>query len=133
MVDHLKQKGLEAEVQGVAPNTLNVDTYRGSHIPRDWEITGTLGDIIRAEYVDCDEDGEYINRGGILVDNKVSQYTWRIAKVLNVGPGCKTIKDGDTIMFPNDRGIPMTNVDGHNYIFLNEERVFAFVEPKKDK
>ena len=120
-------KRCDALVHGVA--SLNVDTYRGSHIPADWVIDGVFGNIIRAEYADCDLTGEYIDRGGIYVDNKVSQYTWRVAKVLNVGPQCRDVKEGDYIMFPNDKGIPMTNVGKKNYIFLNEERIFAKVKP----
>lgn len=124
-------KRSDAKIQGIAPMGINMDSYRGSHIPDEWEITGVLGDIIRAEYIDCTEDGEYISRDGILVDNKVSQYTWRVAKVINAGPACKDVKENDLIMFPNDKGIPMTNVNGHNYIFLNEARIFAFVKAKK--
>jgi len=129
MGEELNARGLPATVHGIVPS-LSLDTYRGSRIPTDWEIIGVAGDIIRAEFIDCTGDGDYIDRGGILLDNKVSQYTWRIAKVINVGPQCHDTKPGDLIMFPNDKGIPMTNVGGKNYIFLNEARIFAFVKPK---
>jgi len=132
-MDNLEARGQDPQatpIRGIAPS-LNIDPYRGTHIPKEWNITGVLGNIIQAEYVDCDEKNEYIDRGGIFIDNKVSQYVWRVAKVIHIGPGVRDLAVGDHIMFPNDKGITMTNVNGHSYIFLDESRIFAKVEANK--
>jgi hypothetical protein len=45
---------------------------------------------------------------------------------------------GDFIMFPNNMGVPIANLDvashgkvGHG-IFLNEQRIFGIVKPRQD-
>ena len=131
--EHLAAKGLEAEVHGLPPmKSLDLERYRGNHIPRDWDIVGVTGDIIMAEYADMEEGpGELVNRGGILINSEVTNNMWRVCKIVLCGPGCsEQCKPGAYVMIPSDRGIPMTNFDGHNYIFINEERIFAFMEPK---
>lgn len=109
-----------------------LEQYANLSLPRDYEITAVLGDIIMAEFVDCSEDGTLINRGGIFVNNNITQNTWRVAKVLLHGAGCsKIIKKGVLIMFPNDKGIKAvkSGKSKNPVIFLNEERIFGIVEP----
>lgn len=133
MSDHLKQRGLESRVHGVAPKkSIDLDKYKGQHIPTDWNIVGVTGDILMCEYADeHGESGEYVDRGGILVDAAMTKEMWRIGKIHLAGPGAsEQAQPGTYIMFPNDRGIPITKFDGKNYIFINEERIFCFVEPK---
>lgn len=132
MSDHLEQRGLEAEVHGIAPTkTIDMTSYSGSKIPDEWEIKGVTGDILMVEYADATSDGELINRGGILVNAQVSQHVWRVGRIVKAGPGAsEQAKVGEYVMFPSDKGIPCTKFAGKDYIFINEERVFAFVEPK---
>ena len=130
-MDNLSARRQEAEVHGIAPHkSIDLEMYKGQHIPVDWDIIGVTGDIIMAEYADEAGD-DLVSRGGILVNAGVSREMWRIAKIVLSGPGtseqCKT---GAYIMFPNDRGIPITKFNGKNYIFINEERIFCFVSPK---
>ena len=77
------------------------------------------------------EDGDSINRNGVLIPINNVQKAWRIGVVLAAGPNCTQVKEGDYICFPNDKGIPVSNLDldGHgtvaNGIFLNEQRIFG--------
>jgi hypothetical protein len=60
--------------------------------------------------------------------------TWRIAKVILAGPDCKTVTEGDIIVFPNDKGIQVSNLNDYkNVVFLNESRIFGVCEPKDTK
>lgn len=111
-----------------------LEMYANLSLPQEYEITAVLGDIIMAEYVDCSEDGTLVNRGGIFVNNNLTQNTWRVAKVLLHGKGCSNIiKKGVLIMFPNDKGIKAVSAGKSKkpVVFLNEERIFGIVEPKK--
>lgn len=131
--DHLKQRGQEAEIHGLPPEkSIDLEYYRGQHIPIDWNIIGVTGDILMVEYADgSDDDDELVNRGGVLVKTSVTKAMWRVGKIILAGPGAsEQCKPGAYILFPNDKGIPMTKFDGKNYIFINEERIFCFVEPK---
>jgi len=54
------------------------------------------------------------------------------------GVGCKNTKPGDHIIFPHDKGIPISGItiEGHGElrhgIFLNEERLFGKCKPKNE-
>ena len=59
---------------------------------------------------------------------------WRQGKVILCGPNVKYAKSGDIICFPNNLGIPISNihVKGHGIlkkgIFINEQRIFGICE-----
>lgn len=107
----------------------DIEVYSKMSLPTDYEITEVLGDIIMAEYVDCDDDGQLVNRGGILVNNDVTRNTWRVAKILKRGKGCSDIiQEGKLIMFPNDKGIPSVTQNKKPAVFINEERIFGICE-----
>lgn len=119
---------LPASNKGLA----EIDKYKGVRIPLEqYEITQTLGDIIMAEYCDCDDTGDFIERDGILVSNDISQHTWRFAEVKIAGTGCsEEIKPGVIIMFPSDKGIPIVIRGEKPKVFLNEERIFGICKKK---
>jgi hypothetical protein len=81
---------------------------------------------------DVNEDGTEIKRGSIWVPINTVNFTWRLAKVLIAGPDCKTVKSNDVVMFPNDKGIQVANMNGlKNVVFLNESRIFGVCEPEQ--
>ncbi len=135
--DHLDVRGLEDKNGAVAPHkSIDLERYTGQHIPTDWDITGVTGDIIMCEYVDEDEQNdEYVTRGSLLVPKNLTKEMWRVGRIVKAGPGASDQCHGEEvfIMFPNDRGIPITKFGGRNYIFINEERIFCFVHPKGKK
>jgi hypothetical protein len=129
MANELK-RGLPDEYHGLT----DISVYNGMKIPDEYEFTEVLGDIILAEYVDCSQDGQLIERDGIFVSNDVTKNTWRVAKVLLHGKGCSDLIEVDKlIMFPNDRGIPHIVSGKAPRVFINEERIFGIVKVKDKK
>lgn len=103
-----------------------------------YAVEGTFNDVIFVEYLDIVEgdQGDYIERGGVLVPLNSATKAWRIGKVLLAGTGVHNVKKGDLVCFPNDRGLRVSSlmiVDDEkqrsvkNGVFLNEERLFGKV------
>lgn len=117
---------------------LQIDAYAPVPLPLDdWDITEVMDDVIMAEFADCSEDGTHVMRKGIHIAIDMSRAVWRVATVIKIGPNCsKNVKPGDYIIFPNDKGIKSIMTDGkkkRQIIFINEERLFGKVVPKKTK
>lgn len=114
---------------------VQLDNYLGSDMNLDnWNLTKVLDDILMCQYIDVNEDGSEVKRGNIWVPINAVNFTWRLARVSLAGPDCKTVKQGDIVMFPNDKGIQVANLNGYkNIVFLNESRIFGVCEPKNDK
>ena len=102
-----------------------------------YKLDKLFDDIILATYVDLSEDGEAINRNGVLIPINNVQKAWRIGKVILAGPRCQSVSEGSYICFPNDKGIPVSNLDVDGYgivkngIFLNEQRIFGTCRPEE--
>lgn len=109
---------------------VQLDNYIGNELNLDgWNITKVLDDILMCQYIDVNEDGTEIRRGSIWVPINTVNFTWRLAKVLLAGPDCKTVKENDIIVFPNDKGISVANMNNlKNVVFLNEGRIFGVCE-----
>lgn len=107
----------------------------------DYKLTFLFDDIILVKYVDLDgengEEGDFIKRGSIFIDPKSVQRSWRKAEVILAGPNVKFVKQGDIVMFPNDKGVSISNVEIEGYgtlkkgMFLNEQRLFGICKPKE--
>ncbi len=78
-------------------------------------------------------------RDGIYVRTNTLTIAWRKAKVILAGPECKYTKVGDIVMFPNDKGASVSNIEIENYgrvkdgMFLNEQRLFGICKKRKNK
>mgnify|MGYP003113276870 CR=1 FL=1 len=107
----------------------------------EYSLSFVFDDILLVEFIDEDSDGagDLIQRGGIYVPTNTLSKAWRKAKVILAGPEVKYAKEGDIVMFPNDKGAPVSNmeIDGVGKIgkgmFLNEQRLFGICKPKKVK
>jgi len=114
---------------------VQLDNYLGSDINlTGWKLSKVLDDILMCQYIDVNEDGTEVKRGNLWVPINAVNFTWRLARVLLAGPDCKTVKQGDVVIFPNDKGIQVANLNGYKHIvFLNESRIFGVCESlKKD-
>jgi co-chaperonin GroES (HSP10) len=113
---------------------VQLDHYIGNEFNLDgWKLTKVLDDILMCQYVDVNEDGTEIKRGSIWVPINSVNFTWRLAKVILAGPECKTVKEGDIIVHPSDKGITVQNFNGLKHIvFLNESRIFGVCEPNEE-
>jgi len=100
----------------------------------DYMLSNLFDDVILIEYCDLQggEDGaEYILRGGIAIPVNQIHNAWRKGKVILNGPRVQYAKVGDVVVFPNNMGIPITNLDVEGYgkikngLFINEQRMFG--------
>lgn len=104
----------------------------------DYTLTFILDDIILVEYVDISSDGDNIVRNGIFVPTNAVTKAWRKARVILAGPNVKYTKKGDIVVFPNNLGVTVSNLDIASHgkikkgIFLNESRIFGICKPKNE-
>ncbi len=100
----------------------------------DYKLSKVFDDVILVEYCDIhgSEDGsEYIMRGGIAVPINQVHNAWRKGKVILIGPNVRYTNVGEIVVFPNNMGIPITNLEVENYgklkkgLFINEQRMFG--------
>lgn len=119
--------------EDVVGGKVQLDNYIGHEMNLDgWTLTKVLDDILMCQYIDVNEDGTEIKRGSIWVPINTVNFTWRLAKVILAGPDCKSVKKNDIIIFPNDKGIQVANLNGlKNVVFLNEARIFGVCEQNK--
>jgi cellobiose-specific phosphotransferase system component IIB len=104
----------------------------------DYELTFILDDIILVEYVDISSDGDSITRNGLFVPTNALTKAWRKARVILIGPNVKHAKKGDIVVFPNNLGVTVSNMDIEGYgkikkgVFLNESRIFGICKLKHE-
>ena len=104
----------------------------------DYELSFILDDIILVEYVDISSDGDSIKRNGLFVPTNALTKAWRKARVILTGPNVKHAKKGDIVVFPNNLGVSVSNMDIEGYgkikkgIFLNESRIFGICKEKNE-
>jgi|TARA_B100001094_G_C18066665_1_gene737812 hypothetical protein len=102
----------------------------------EFELTMIFDDILLVEYVDDNDTGE-IKRNGIFVPTNALTKAWRKAKVILAGPKAEYTKPGDIVIFPNNLGVTVANIDVNGStikrgIFLNEDRLFGICKVKDD-
>jgi len=101
-----------------------------------YDLSALLDDIILVEFVDEGNDQNTIVRNGILVPVNAQTNAWRVGKVILQGQSCRLVKQGDYVCFPNNMGVPISNIEVVNHgklkhgIFLNEQRIFGVVQPR---
>lgn len=100
----------------------------------DYKLSKVFDDVILIEYCDVhgSEDGsEYILRGGIAVPINQVHNAWRKGKVVLIGPNVRYTEIDEIVVFPNNMGIPITNLEVEGYgklkngLFINEQRMFG--------
>lgn len=115
---------------------VEIENYKNFPLPEDYEITEVLDDVLMAEYADLSEDGTSVMRNGIhLPQGVIDQRAWRVARVILAGPKAN-LKPGQFFIFPGDKGMQgMRTIKKNNkmVIFINEDRIFAICEPKKEE
>lgn len=116
---------------GALPSDFGLDDYKLSKV---------FDDVILVEYADLvkgEESGDYILRGGIAIPIAQVHNAWRKGKVVLIGPNVRYTNVGDIVVFPNNMGIQISNleVEGHgkltNGLFLNEQRMFGICKVKE--
>ena len=112
-----------------ATNTnMNFDGYKLKQI---------FDDIVLVEYIDENENAE-VMRDGLALPGAVIKYLWRKGKVILTGQGVELCKAGDIVLFPNDKGVLINNIDVVGVgrvkkgMFLNERRIFGILEDENN-
>lgn len=119
------------EQEDLIGGKVQLEQYKGSSMELiDYKLEKVLDDILMCQYTDINEEGTEVKRGSIWVPINTVHFAWRVAKVILAGPKCQTVKEGDFIIFPNDKGIQVNNLNGlKNIVFLNESRIFGVCSP----
>lgn len=96
-----------------------------------FKLKTVLDDVIVAEFQDESKDGTAIQRRGLYVPINTDTKAWRIGKAILVGPLVKSVKVGDYIIFPNNLGQIVSNIEIDQFgtldkaLFINEQRIFG--------
>ena len=131
---------MPANIDQLAPSRSLIDLTKhsdGNFGIEGLELTQIFDDILLVEYIDETDDGEVI-RNGIVVPTNALNKAWRKAKVILVGPNAKFTKRDDIVIFPNNLGVSVSNIDVvgrgkiKSGIFLNEDRVFGICKQKNE-
>ena len=101
----------------------------------DFELNFIFDDILLVEYVDENDEGE-VQRNGIFVPTNAVTKAWRKARGLRTGPKAEYVKVGVIVIFPNNLGVTISNLDINGKklkkgIFLNEDRLFGICTLKE--
>jgi cellobiose-specific phosphotransferase system component IIB len=104
----------------------------------EYTLSFIFDDIILVEFIDevDDNSGSAILRNGIYIPTNAVNKAWRKAKAVLVGPNVKYVKVDDIVMFPNDKGVTVSNIEIEGYgkvrkgMFLNEQRLFGICKRK---
>jgi hypothetical protein len=103
-----------------------------------YNLKKVLDDILLVKYSDETDDGRTIMRNGLHVPINADTKAWRIGEVILAGPNARSAKVGDYVCFPNNLGVPVSNIDIDEYgtlakgIFLNEQRIFGICSVRSD-
>jgi len=130
----------KADIDQLAPTRSLIDLSNhseGDFGIDDFELTFIFDDILLVEYIDETDTGELM-RNGIVVPTNTVNKAWRKARVILTGPNVKYTKKNDIVIFPNNLGVTVSNMDVEGKgkikggVFLNENRVFGICK-KKDE
>ena len=130
-----------ADIDILAPQKSHID-LSDKALPSDfglddYVLSKLFDDVMLLEYcdlVDAGDGADYIPRGGILVPVAQVHNAWRKGKVILRGPNVRYTEVGEIVVFPNNMGIPITNLEVKGYgkvkngLFLNEQRMFGVCE-----
>lgn len=98
-----------------------------------YTLSKVFDDIVLIEFIDEDDNGN-ISRDGIFVPSNNTIKVWRKGRVLLKGKNADQCEINDIVIFPHDKGSPVSNVNIKNYgklkkgMFLNQERIFGVCE-----
>ena len=133
---------MSANIDQLAPTKSLIDLTRYNNdefVLPDHVVTELFDDLILAEFIDVSQDGTAIKRGDIWVPLNTAPKAWRIGRVLVKGKQCKNIEIDQLIIFPSDKGVPVSGLQYKSAegktehvkygIFLNEERLFGACTP----
>ena len=133
----LTESQRDAFDHSVKKSLIDLDTYQNTDTfsLHGYKLNRVMDDIVLAQYVDLSKEGNSVVRNGIHIPLSQVHRTWRMARVILVGPKCKYTKPNDIVCFPDDKGIRVDNLSVVGFdssirdcLFLNEDRFFGICE-----
>jgi len=133
----LTESQRDAFDHSVKKSLIDLDSYQDTDTfsLHGYKLNRVMDDIVLAQYVDLAADGNSVIRNGIHIPLSQVRRTWRMARVILVGPKCNYTKPGDIVCFPDDKGIKVDNLSVTGFdssirdcLFLNEDRFFGICE-----
>ena len=133
----LTESQRDAFDHSVKRSLIDLDSYQDTDTfsLHGYKLNRVMDDIVLAQYVDLAADGNSVIRNGIHIPLSQVRRTWRMARVILVGPKCNYTKPGDIVCFPDDKGIKVDNLSVTGFdssvrdcLFLNEDRFFGICE-----
>ena len=130
-----------ASIDNLAPTRSLIDLSQGGKGDfglDNYQLNFIFDDILLVEYADETSNGDEVMRNGIVVPTNTMTKAWRKGRVILAGPDTKYAKEGDIVIFPNNMGVTISNVEVTGKgkvgkgIFLNEERMFGICKPNDD-
>lgn len=135
-----------ASIDAIAPSESLIDLSKAHDDSLDsalmgYAIESVEDDIVLIEFVDEFEQGNEIIRGGVVIPTSANPRAWRVGKIVLQGARATNTKKGDYVTFPNNMGIPVSNVmikEGKKYInvakgqFINAQRIFGKLQKIKN-
>lgn len=129
----------KANIDAIEPTESLIDLSKAHEDSLDSTLIGYAvesleDDIVLIEFVDRFEKGEEIIRNGIVVPANANPKAWRVGRVVMQGKSALTTTPGDFVTFPNNMGIPVSNLviknkKGFETIsrgqFINAQRIFG--------
>lgn len=129
----------KANIDAIEPTESLIDLSKAHEDSLDSTLIGYAvesleDDIVLIEFVDRFEKGEEIIRNGIVVPANANPKAWRVGRVVMQGKSALTTTPGDFVTFPNNMGIPVSNLviknkEGFETIsrgqFINAQRIFG--------
>jgi len=137
----------KANIDAIEPSKSLIDLSNAHEDSLDSTLIGYAlesleDDIVLIEFVDRFETGEEIIRNGIVVPANANPRAWRVGQVVMQGPSALTSKPGDYVTFPNNLGVPVSNVivkHGKKFKtvkrgqFINAQRIFGKLQKLADE
>lgn len=133
---------MKADIDKLAPTKglIDLSSHSSGESPLidGYTLDNIYDDIILVRPVDESEDGDAILKNGVYIPKNAVTQAWRVGKVLLKGPNANNVEVGDYVIFPNDRGLTVKNINvtGVGKVkagyFLNEQRLFGTCSPLPD-
>jgi hypothetical protein len=130
-IDKLEVSRSLIDLDGFSQNSLN-SVFIG------YDLCQVLDDIVLVELVDLGGTSNEIVRNGLIVPVNADTQAWRVGKVILCGQGTSLVKKDDYVIFPNNKGVMISNVEIEGFgtlkhgQFLNEHRIFGIAKTRKD-
>lgn len=136
----------KANIDAIEPTESLIDLSKAHEDSLDSTLIGYAvesleDDIVLIEFVDRFETGEEIIRNGIVVPANANPKAWRVGRVVMQGKSALTTQPGDYVTFPNNMGIPVSNLVIKNDSkfetigrgqFINAQRIFGKLHRLKE-